>query len=131
MKTRKKKIMTPFAIKCPVCNGIGEVKAHLYKDDSSDINMTYVTCRACKGHGYIIRDGAELIIYSDLMAKEKKNETIAEISIPTATDINNCNNCIYASPTLAHNPTQRFCLLKSCDFPTSYICSDWSDKTND
>lgn len=59
----KEKIITPFAIKCPVCNGRGEVRAHLYKDDSSDINMTYVTCHACKGHGYIIRDGAELVIY--------------------------------------------------------------------
>lgn len=131
MKTQKKKIMTPFAIKCPVCNGIGEVKAHLYKDDSSDINMTYVTCHACKGHGYIIRDGAELIIYSDLMVKEKKNETIAEISIPTGMDINGCNNCIYACPTLTNNPIQYFCFLNSRDFPTSYICSDWSGKTND
>lgn len=132
MKTQKKKIMTPFAIKCPVCNGIGEVKAHLYKDDSSDINMTYVTCHACKGHGYIIRDGAELVIYQpDLMVKEKKNETIAEISIPTGMDINGCNNCIYACSTLINNHTQHFCSLKSCDFPTSYICSDWSNKTND
>lgn len=132
MKTQKKKIMTPFAIKCPVCNGIGEVKAHLYKDDSSDINMTYVTCHACKGHGYIIRDGAELIIYQpDLMVKEKKNKTIAEIFIPTGMDINGCNNCIYACSTLINNHTQHFCSLKSCDFPTSYICSDWSNKTND
>ena len=61
MKTqkKKKKITKPFAIKCPVCNGRGEVKAHLYKDDSFDIDMTYVTCRACKGHGYIIHYGAE------------------------------------------------------------------------
>lgn len=129
MKTQKKKIIKPFAIKCPVCNGRGEVKSHLYEDDSFDIDMTYVTCRACKGHGYIIHYGAELIIYQpDLMVKEKKNKTIAEISIPTATDINSCNNCTYASPTLTHNPTQRFCLLKSRDFPTSYICSDWSGK---
>lgn len=47
MKTQKKKIITPFAIKCPVCNGRGKVKAHLYKDDSFGIDMTYVTCRAC------------------------------------------------------------------------------------
>ena len=129
MKTQKKKIMTPFAIKCPVCNGRGEVRADLYEDDPLGTDMTYVTCRACKGHGYIIHYGAELIIYQpDSMVKEKKNKTIAEISIPTATDINSCNNCTYASPTLTHNPTQRFCLLKSRDFPTSYICSDWSGK---
>ena len=65
------------------------------------------------------------------MVKEKKNETIAEISIPTGMDINGCNNCIYACSTLINNHTQHFCSLKSCDFPTSYICSDWSDKTND
>ena len=129
---KKKKITKPFAIKCPVCNGRGEVKAHLYKDDSFGIDMTYVTCHACKGHGYIIRYGAELIIYyPDLVVKEKKNETIAEISIPTGMDINSCNNCIYACSTLTNNPTQHFCFLKSCDFPTSYICSDWSGKTND
>ena len=65
MKTqkKKKKIIKPFAIKCPVCNGRGEVKVHLYEDDSFGIDMTYVTCHACKGHGYIIRYGAELIIY--------------------------------------------------------------------
>lgn len=60
---KKKKITTPFAIKCPVCNGRGEVRAYLYGDDPLGIDMTYVTCHACKGHGYIIRDGAELIIY--------------------------------------------------------------------
>lgn len=65
------------------------------------------------------------------MVKEKKNEIIAEISIPTAMDINSCNNCIYACSTLTNNPTQHFCFLKSRDFPTSYICSDWSNKTND
>lgn len=134
MKTqkKKKKIITPFAIKCPVCNGRGEVRAYPYEDDSFGIDMTYVTCRACKGHGYIIRYGVELIIYQpDSMVKEKKNETIAEISIPTATDINSCNNCIYAAPTLNNNPTERFCLLKSRHFPACYFCSDWSGKTND
>lgn len=132
MKTQKKKIIKPFAIKCPVCNGRGEVRAHLYKDDPLSIDMTYATCRACKGHGYIVHYGAELTIYpSNLTVKENKNKTIAEISIPTATDINSCNNCIYACPTLINNPTQRFCFLKSRDFPASYICSDWSGKTND
>ena len=68
------------------------------------------------------------------MVKEKKNETIAEISIPTAMDINSCNSCnscIYAAPTLTYNPTERFCLLKSRHFPAYYFCSDWSNKTND
>lgn len=131
MKTQKKKIIKPFAIKCPVCNGRGEVRAHLYEDDPLGIDMTYVTCRACKGHGYVVHYGAELTIYpSNLMVKEKKNETIAEITIPTITD-NNCNNCIYASPSLNNTPTLRFCLLKSQNLPAHYTCSDWSGKTND
>lgn len=133
MKTQKKKKKTikPFALKCPVCNGKGEVRVHLFLDDPLD-NMTTIPCHACKGRGYIVHYGAELTIYpSNLTINKKKNKTIAEISIPTATDINDCNNCIYACPTLNSHPSSRYCLLKHKEFPAIYICSDWSCKTND
>lgn len=134
MKTqkKKKKITKPFAIKCPVCNGRGEVKAHLYKDDSFDIDMTYVTCRACKGHGYIIHYGAEFTeSQPNITTKVKKEKQEIPIWSTTATYIRDCNNCIYAAPTLNNNPTERFCLLKSRHFPACYFCSDWGNKIND
>ena len=131
IQKKKKKIIKPFALKCPVCNGRGEVRACLYEDDPLSINMTYVSCRSCKGNGYIVHYGAELTIYpSNLTTNKKKNKTIAEISIPTA-NINNCNNCVYACPTLNSHPSSRYCLLKHQEFPAIYICSDWSCKTND
>lgn len=134
MKTQKKKKKTikPFALKCPVCNGRGEVRAHLYQDDPLGIDMTYVRCRSCKGNGYIVCYGAEATeSQPNTATKEKKNKTIAEISIPTTTDINDCNNCVYACPSLNSHPSSRFCLLKHKEFPAIYICSDWSCKTND
>ena len=131
MKTqKKKKTIKPFALKCPVCNGRGEVRAHLYQDDPLGINMTYVTCRSCKGNGYIVCYGAELTeSQPNIAIKEKKNKDSAW-SI-TSTQVNNCNNCVYVCPTLNSNPSSCFCLLKHKEFPAIYICSDWSCKTND
>lgn len=130
MKTqkKKKKIIKPFALKCPVCNGRGEVRACLYEDDPLSINMTYVRCRSCKGNGYIIFNGVEFTeSQPNIATKEKKNKDSAWSM--TSTQVNNCNNCIYACPTLNSHPSSRYCLLKHKDFPAIYICSDWSCKT--
>ena len=125
MKTqkKKKKIIKPFALKCPVCNGRGEVRAHLYQDDPLGIDMTYVCCRSCKGNGYIIFYGAEFTESQPRITTKEKEK------IPTwfAT----CNNCAYATSTISNNPALRHCLLKSCQFPANNFCSDWSYKPND
>lgn len=130
MKTqKKKKIIKPFALKCPVCNGRGEVRAHLYQDDPLGIDMTYVTCRACKGNGFIVVYTAEVTESQPSITTKAKPDTPTWST--TAAQTNNCSNCAYACPTLSNNPTLRHCLLKSRQFPASYICKDWSYKPND
>lgn len=133
MKTqKKKKIIKPFAIKCPVCNGRGEVRAQLYQDDPLGIDMTYVTCRSCKGNGYIVCYGAESTESQSNIATKAKE--IKEEKSTWSTDtfcVNNCSNCIYGCPTLPDNPNQRYCLLKSRQFAASDFCSYWSYKSND
>lgn len=131
MKTQKKKKKTikPFALKCPVCNGRGEVRAHLYQDDPLGIDMTYVTCRSCKGNGYVVFYGAEFTeSQPNIATKEKKNKD--SVWSMTSAQVNNCSNCAYATPTISNNPTLRHCLLKSRQFPAHYICSDWSYNSN-
>lgn len=130
IQKKKKKTIKPFALKCPVCNGRGEVRAHLYQDDPLGIDMTYVRCRSCKGNGYIVCYGAEATeSQPNIATKEKKNKD--SVWSITSTQVNNCNNCIYACPTLNSHPSSRYCLLKHKEFPAIYICSDWSCKTND
>ena len=132
MKTQKKKKNTikPFALKCPICNGRGEIRAHLYQDDPLGIDMTYVTCRSCKGNGYIIFNSVEFTeSQPNIAAKEKKNKDSVQSMI--STQVNNCSNCVYATLTASNNPAMRHCHLKSHQFPAHYICSDWSCKTYD
>lgn len=130
MKIQKNKIIKPFAIKCPVCNGRGEVRAHLYKDDPLNIDMTYVRCRSCKGNGYVVFYGAEFTESQPNIAIKVKKDEMPTQSI-TSAQVNNCNNCAYATPTISNNPTLRHCHLKSRQFPAHYICPDWSYKNND
>lgn len=132
---KKKKIIKPFALKCPVCNGRGEVRAHLYQDDPLGIDMTYVTCRSCKGNGFIVIYTAEVTeSQPSITTKTKTKEDSfwsTTATTTTATQINSCSNCIYACPTLSNNPTMRHCFLRSRQYPASYFCKDWSYKSND
>lgn len=132
MKTqKKKKIIKPFALKCSVCNGSrGKVRASFYQNDLLSIDMIYVTCRFCKGNGYIIFNSVEFTeSQPNIATKEKKNKDSAWSM--TSTRVNNCSNCVYATLTASNNPAMRHCHLKSRQFPAHYICSDWSCKTND
>lgn len=134
MKTqKKKKIIKPFALKCPVCNGRGEVHASLYQNDPLSIDMTYVTCRACKGNGYIVCYGAESTESQPRITTKTKAKEEDSTWSTTAVQSNGCtcNSCAYACPTLNNNPTLRYCLLRSRTFPASYFCKDWSKKFND
>lgn len=132
IQKKKKKIIKPFALKCPVCNGRGEVRACLYEDDPLGINMTYVRCRSCKGNGYIVFYGAEATESQPNIATKAK-ETKEEKSTWSADTfcVNNCSNCIYGCPTLPDSPNQCYCLLKSRQFAKSDYCSYWSYKSND
>jgi len=46
------------AVKCPVCEGTGQVPSWFYSDktvraDSTIVSINSVTCRSCNGKGYV------------------------------------------------------------------------------